>query len=85
MTVTKLLTILLISFLTFSFCTAQEESFKPSEKYFARTIAYYDNTVIIGEIAKPPSEKNRKYFASLIERQIKLPRFYWESLPDEIV
>lgn len=85
MTATKFLTILLISSLAFSFCIAQEEGFKPSEKYFARTIAYYDNAVIIGEVLRPPSEKNRRYFASLIEKQIKLPRFYWESLPDEIV
>lgn len=54
-------------------------------KYFAKTIAYYDKAVLIGEMLKVPSERKQKYFAFLLERQIKLPRFYWESLPVEVV
>lgn len=64
----------------FNFLNSQELS----GKYLAKTITYYPNAVPVGEIPKPPAEYNRKYLASLLEKQIKLPRFYWESLPDEI-
>lgn len=53
-------------------------------RYFAKTIAYYDNAVLVGEMLRVPSEKNKRYFASLLEKEIKLARFYWESLPSEI-
>ena len=71
-----------------SYLSSQELGKVSSEtslgKYFAKTIAYYDNVVLIGEMLRAPSEKNRKYFASLLEKEIKLARFYWESLPSEI-
>jgi hypothetical protein len=57
-----------------------------NNKYFKKAIAYYDNTVLVsGNVVKKPSDKNRKYLANLISRQINLPRFYWESLPEQTV
>ncbi|MFN3135606.1 MAG: hypothetical protein ACK44H_08560, partial [Candidatus Kryptonium sp.] len=83
------LTILLILLFTVvSYLSSQElrkvGSETPFEKYFAKTIAYYDDVILVGDMLKVPSEKNRKYFASLLEKEIRLARFYWESLPSEI-
>lgn len=52
-------------------------------RYFKRTIAYYDMALIANSaIANLPSDFTRRYFASAIAREIKLPRFFWESLPE---
>ncbi len=57
-----------------------------NNKYFKKAIAYYDNTVLVsGNIVKKPSDKNKKYLSNLISQQINLPRFYWESLPEQVV
>ncbi len=79
--------ILVLFFFIFllNFSLAQEEAPLLS-KYFKKTIAYYDNAVLIGKgILKKPSDENRRYLSYLISKQINIPRFYWESLPEQTV
>jgi hypothetical protein len=55
-------------------------------KYFKKTISFFDYSAIVSkEIVVEPSDTVRKKLAEFVSTQIKLPRFYWESLPETTV
>ncbi len=55
-------------------------------KYFKRTILLLDYSAIVSKnIVVEPSDNLREKLAELVSTEIKLPRFYWESLPEETV
>ncbi len=78
----KIYTSLLTLFFTFTLFAQIPEG----QRYFKRTIAYYDGVIIVDtSVVKPPSDVALSYFVKLVSTQIKLPRFFWESLPDATV
>jgi hypothetical protein len=55
-------------------------------KYFKKTILFFDYPAIVSKaIVVEPSDTVRKKLAEFVSTQIKLPRFYWESLPETTV